>query len=404
MALRNSYSTKNTTLNNVAESSGDYESNNGQTIDSLNEIYKDINLAEIVFDTYIGGDNDGDGYYLDYNSDGTKLVEKNIAENPLTFDLTGSGTNNNPYIINSKEDLKKVNLQLKKVYKVNNDIEFTSDDKYYVIGSRKNWFTGTFDGNKHTISGIKLNNKMGINYIGMFGYTSATIKNVTLTNVDIFGNDYVGGISGYYEGTMTNIILSGKISGNGKVGGITGYGGIVNGAKVTATITGKSNYVGGISGGNNSVTNADVKATVTGNNYVGGITGNGNVASSVMNGDISGYDFVGGITGKTIRAGNPYNTVKAVYKGGNVSGNSNVNLILGADNGSTILGYSINGSTLNNENITSASTNSLNGKVVDLNELTKSNYEELGFSFNESTDNPYWIYKSDGIVTLANIN
>ena len=97
------YAVKSTTVNGKQIEESNPSSIDGQTIDAYDNILEDINMAELVFDTYIGGDNDGDGYYWDYNEEKTKLVEKSVEENPLTFTLGGEGTTSSPYIINTKK-------------------------------------------------------------------------------------------------------------------------------------------------------------------------------------------------------------------------------------------------------------------------------------------------------------
>ena len=68
---------------------------------------EDINGLEAAgIDTYIGGDNDGSGYYFDYN-DQNKIVIKNTEDNPIVQLENGTGTKIDPYLISSEEDWKK---------------------------------------------------------------------------------------------------------------------------------------------------------------------------------------------------------------------------------------------------------------------------------------------------------
>ncbi len=61
-------------------------------------------------------------------------------------------------------------------------------ENFTSIGNSSNMFGGTFDGD----------------YVGLFGVNGGTIKNVTLDNVDISGNDNVGGLVGSNGGTVKN--------------------------------------------------------------------------------------------------------------------------------------------------------------------------------------------------------
>lgn len=63
------------------------------------------------------------------------------------------------------------------------------------IGTNTAVFSGFFDGNNKTLSGININ-KAG-DYVGLFGYTSgATIQNLTISG-SVKGSKYVGGVVGY---------------------------------------------------------------------------------------------------------------------------------------------------------------------------------------------------------------
>ena len=333
---RTNYGIKGTTVNGSEVESKDYASLNGQTIDTYEEIFKDINLAELVLDTYIGGDNDGDGYYYDYNEEGT-LVEKNTTDNPLEFTLTGSGSASDPYIVNNIDELKQINLKLDKVYKLNADIDLTNESKYYEVGSLLNPFKGTFDGNGHSINNLTLTNK-NVNYAGIFGYVAGTIKNLTIDNVNVTGNNYVGALVGYglySTGTVTNV-------------------------KVSSSVTG-INYVGGALGNGNTATQIIVKSTVNGNDHVGIISGNINSAKGVI--------LSGSVNGTT----NSYRALGQSY----VAKNNNILVV--SDN------VLVNGST-----VTSTTANSNNGLDVSLDDLTKTKYIELGFIFSASSGSPYW--------------
>ena len=100
------------------------------------------------------------------------------------------------------------------------------------IGDGTNKFTGTFDGQGHTISDLYINSNAESD-VGLFGYidTGASISNVGLVNVDISGDDYVGGLVGYnFEGTITNSYATGNVNGDTYVEGLVSdnYGTIEN--------------------------------------------------------------------------------------------------------------------------------------------------------------------------------
>ena len=332
------YAVKSTTVNGKQIEESNPSSIDGQTIDAYDNILEDINMAELVFDTYIGGDNDGDGYYWDYNEEKTKLVEKSVEENPLTFTLGGEGTTSSPYIINTKEELKQVNLKLNKVYQLNSDIDLTDEERFYVIGSNYNPFTGTFDGHSHEISNLSLKNEK-LSFAGLFGRITGTVKNIVAKNMKINGNVNTGGLCGSSSGSLINIKISSIVTGNLYVGGLTGYGNIANQVLVSSN--------------------------VNGSNYVGCVGGYGGVSSGLC--------------------------IK-----GNITGNSNVNRIYGASRGNKNF-YAVKDNVLvNKAEISNAETNSNDGKDVEFNDLLlQSTYENLGFSFDKISGKEYWILENN---------
>ncbi|OYP68288.1 hypothetical protein CIK98_03505 [Prevotella sp. P2-180] len=157
------------------------------------------------------------------------------------------------------------------------------------IGNYDNNYTGTFDGQKYTVSGLYFNDS-SINYVGLFGYSCGTIQNVgvvgyscfgTIKNVGVVdsyfnGADFIGGVCGKDDnGTIMNCYNTGTISGNNYVGGVCGENHAeIEGQGATATIsncynTGAINgswYVGGVCGQNNATLNGEfgiITATIT---------------------------------------------------------------------------------------------------------------------------------------------
>ncbi|HBW05507.1 MAG TPA: hypothetical protein DEF02_02810, partial [Clostridiales bacterium] len=76
------------------------------------------------------------------------------------------------------------------------DVDITNMSGFTTpIGTNTAVFSGFFDGNNKTLSGININ-KAG-SYVGLFGYTSgATIQNLTISGA-VKGSKYVGGVVGY---------------------------------------------------------------------------------------------------------------------------------------------------------------------------------------------------------------
>ncbi len=71
-------------------------------------------------------------------------------------------------------------------------------------------FRGTFDGQGHTISGIRVvvggNDTDNDDSLGLFGYlgTAGTVKNVILTDATVYGHENIGVLVGYNSGSVTD--------------------------------------------------------------------------------------------------------------------------------------------------------------------------------------------------------
>ncbi|MBC8435228.1 hypothetical protein H8D91_01875, partial [archaeon] len=179
------------------------------------------------------------------------------------------------------------------------------------IGSSASKFTGSFNGQNHTIDGLFIS-RSGTDYVGLFGYAYlGSISNVGLTNVNITATNFVGSFAGASSDNIDRVYSTGKIVGADKVGGITGYNvmpGIINNTYSNANVTGSTN-VGGISGthsgyGSPKIYNSYFTGIVTGSTIVGGITGSMGYGpildSSFVTGSVSGTSSVGSVVGTFI--------------------------------------------------------------------------------------------------------
>lgn len=127
---------------------------------------------------------------------------------------------------------------------LDDDIDFSYDfsQHFSPIGKdSSNCFLGTFDGQGHKISNLKVNSS-SFKYSGLFGYSNGiTIKNTILDDSCYFessfsstsNNALIGGVIGYCSSinrecvienivNMANIFFSGNVSWRLWVGGITG--------------------------------------------------------------------------------------------------------------------------------------------------------------------------------------
>ena len=236
-----------------------------------------------------------------------EIVDKKIVL--AEYALSGSGTETDPFIINDLKALKWFRDNVNSGISYDNQyVKLTADidlegEEWTPIGYMGKTFKGTFDGGNNTISNLKITkelaNTAANNGIGLFGRTDdkATIKNLTIENVDITGSLYVGAVVGYgYTGkAVENVTVKGDITIDawwyaGVIGG-NGYMNLVNDCHVIGDdgsyVKGnEGSYIGGIWGfrgeGANKITNCTVtNIDIIGVDRVGGICGIGHYGNTI---------------------------------------------------------------------------------------------------------------------------
>ena len=201
-----------------------------------------------------------------------------VSEGNYTVD-NEKGLRNLAKLVNSNGGKTLINITL------TGDITLTGE--WTPIGNYENRYTGTFDGNGHTITGLTVNQKERGN-VGLIGYlgSGGKVQNLTLENVNLNGNLYVGGVVGYSNnGTVTACTASGSINGKERVGGIVGcnYLGTVTACYNTSSTVNGSYLIGGVVGQNNKgiVTACyNASGSIYGEGTVGGVVGD-NYTSTV---------------------------------------------------------------------------------------------------------------------------
>ena len=95
-------------------------------------------------------------------------------------------------------------------------------------------YTGIFDGQGHTISGLYVNDASE-SFVGLFGCagTSSSVSNVGVVDSYFNGNNNVGGVCGYSNGKITNCYNQATVNGSGYVGGVCGEAGPGSTSKIT---------------------------------------------------------------------------------------------------------------------------------------------------------------------------
>lgn len=197
-----------------------------------------------------------------------------------------------------------------------NDIDLSTVDNWTPIGDGYA-FGGTFDGNGYTVSNLKINTTN--NPTGLFGWTTGTIKNLGVENVNITGASDVGGLIGKAAGTVSNCYTTGSVimasytTDSGGTAVVSDAGGLVgtNFGKIIdcyseANVTGDGNIVGGLVGysSGDGIIRCYAAGNVSGKGYVGGLAGRAycTVEDSYSMGTVYGDFYEGGLIGETSSA------------------------------------------------------------------------------------------------------
>jgi filamentous hemagglutinin family protein len=173
------------------------------------------------------------------------------------------------------------------------------------IGNSATPFTGKFDGQNQTISNLYIN-RPSTDRVGLFGFanTTAQIRNVNLSNVNITAKSQAGGLIGINFGPVNNVNVTGGTVTTNADSTYAGPNG--TGFALAGGVIGYNNYIGTIS---NLSSSATVISTGAGAISIGGVVGqsrNGSLSNITNSGNIiaaAGSTFIGGITGWLVGGG-----------------------------------------------------------------------------------------------------
>ena len=169
------------------------------------------------------------------------------------------------------------------------------------IGSRDNMYSGTFDGQGHKITGLYFNDASA-EYVGLFGCSDGTIKNVGVVGSYFNGKGNVGGVCGGNYGRIVNCYNTSTVNGVFYVGGIAGHNRDrkIENCYNTGAISASSYVAGGIVGYNclATVKNCFSSGEVTAPDRAGGVCGY-NDRSTISNCYHNSKLFKGNAVGKS---------------------------------------------------------------------------------------------------------
>ncbi|MFB8376867.1 S-layer homology domain-containing protein [Paenibacillus taichungensis] len=247
------------------------------------------------------------------------VFQQGVVQAKSCYDLTEKDSDDVQWkLISTPEELACVREDLNGNYKLKNDISEAEMITYLNGGS---WspianevedellpFTGRFDGNGYSISGLKTTDE-NQNDVGLFSVLQgAEVKNLILNDVSIKGNVIVGGLAGRsIESRIEGVQISGNIQGNMRVGGILG-------------LSDESEYI-------NNSTNVAVTALGEDGDSLGGLVGESNkgiIIANAAEGIVSGYEAIGGLIGESND-----NFIRQSYTSGQVTGNYQVGGLIG---------------------------------------------------------------------------
>jgi len=234
----------------------------------------------------------------------------------------GSGTDSDPYLVASQQDLTDLNgcdTFWANSFLQTANIDMGSDQWTTTTGTDPDGgtaFSGTYDGANFSISNLDI--AVSDDYVGLFGYVTGAIRNVNLDNTNsVSGENDVGALVGrLFSGTVSNSSSAVDVVGvDSAIGGLVGTNyGTISDSQATGNVTGSGDQteMGGLIGRQRST---------------------GRVSNSYATGNVTGVDNVGGLIGE----GDEGSTAAGVYATGVVTGGStsgvNVGGLLGLNEG-----------------------------------------------------------------------
>ncbi|WP_339295204.1 CehA/McbA family metallohydrolase [Paenibacillus sp. FSL W7-1279] len=314
-----------------------------------------------------------------------RLVNNPIDQEPLTDPfiakegMLGDGSEGNPYQIKSASGLYKMHEFPDKHFILDRDID-GNGVFIEAIGANGTPFTGTFDGQGHTIKDVMISSGGA----GLFAINEGIIRNVGIINADIdVRRSNVGILVDQNDGIVEYAYSTGSIRGNSTVGGLVGYSnGIVRNSYSTARVSARGKQAGGLIG----ITN---RGSITEQVYAMGAV----IAEESNAGGISGYGYNNTVIQNSM-ALNP-----SIVTG--TASNRIVGRVLAGEKATLVNNYADENMFVSSENVTVPDPNNEKGQGVGADAFTKPAFfmETLGWDFDS-----IWIWNEDAKRPLLQSN
>jgi hypothetical protein len=245
----------------------------------------------------------------------------------------GSGTQGDPYLIRTAQDLCDLSHtpdDWSKHFRLTADIDLSKipPETVGVIGGEEAAFTGTFDGSDKTIKNL-IRICPACSDVGLFGYarSGAEVRNLHLVDstVRALEGENVGGLVGRLKrGAIINCsVTRATVTGSVAVGGLVGWNeGTITACSVTGVVEGNHSAGGlvGLHGWDGVIRNCRTETHVLGTGPVGGLVGSGVMCEihwCCATGYVTGQHDVAGLLGR-----NGGGIVANCYSAASVSGSS----------------------------------------------------------------------------------
>ena len=319
--------------------------------------------GNLNFASYVIEASDGDS---DIDNDG--LIEVRYLEqlDAIRNDLNGDGDPDNNdvsdayYEAFSRSALEGACPEGCQGYELDGDLDFKDSESYasgtvntewtsgkgwVPIGTEDSPFVAMLEGNGQVISNLFI---LRPDYeeeysrgVGLFGHTgsTSTFRGIGLTEVDVIGATWVGGLVGYNQGRIERCHVSGNVNGSDEVGGLVGENrSYIRESRSSARVLGWS-HIGSLVGAHyGDLLFSNATGGASGRYSTGGLIGfsDGVVVHSSASGNVACYDSdCGGLIGRSL--GYTINSSAT----GDVTGSVNVGGLNGTNGGPVMMSYSI---------------------------------------------------------------